>query len=199
MLAFIARVEPSSQELLDQDTKRLVIRFQEGEREVFDEIYLRHYGAIYGYAHSTLRSSHDSEDAAQQVFVRAFLALADYEIRGAPFRAWLTVIARNIINDSLRMSQRVLVEDPTELRARQEVIGAQRESDLDWLSRREVAHHVGRLPDSQREVVVLRHLLDLSYDQIAARIGASAQAAEHLHSRAIRVLEGRLAAGPVPA
>ena len=192
-LVFVEREEPSDQESLDADTKRLVTGFQSGEDDVFDEIYLRHFDTVYGYAHAAVRNSHDAEDAAQQVFVRALQALPDYEVRTAPFRAWLFRIARNVVMDSLRSGNRVIVEPPDELAERREAVVEDVDADLSWLTEREVAAQVELLPRAQREVIVLRYLLDLPYDEIAGLTGGTARAAKHLHTRAIRVLEGRLA------
>jgi RNA polymerase sigma-70 factor (ECF subfamily) len=192
-IAFVQRVEPDDQESLDADTKRLVTAFQAGDQETFDEIYLRHFDTVYGYAHAAVRNSHDAEDAAQQVFVRALQALPGYEVRASPFRAWLFRIARNVVMDSLRSGSRMVVEPPDELVQRQEAVAVDTDADLSWLTEREVAAQVEMLPRAQREVIVLRYLLDLPYDEIGGLLGETARAAEHLHTRAIRVLEGRLA------
>ena len=191
-LGFVERVEPTDQEALDMETKRLVIRFQAGEEFAFEEIYLRHYGSVYGYAHAAVRNGHDAEDVAQQVFTRALQALPEYEVRASSFRAWLLRIARNLVLDSLRRSKRLVVQDPAELGSRQEALGAQGRGDLDWLSEREVINQMELLPRPQREVIVLRYLLDLPYADIARLIDGTPQAARHLHTRAIRVLQGRL-------
>lgn len=192
-LLFLERAEPSDQEKLDAETKRLVARWQSGEEGLFDEIYLRHFGSVYGYAHAALRSGQDAEDAAQDVFVRALEALPGYEIRSAPFRAWLLRIARNVVLDCVRRSKRLLVEDPADLTSRREAMAVQQgqgQVTLDWLSKREVVHRVERLPRGQREVIVLRYLLDMPYEQIAGLTGQTPRAARHLHSRAIELLNG---------
>ena len=190
-LVFLERVEATDQETLDADTKRLVARWQAGERSIFDEIYLRHFGSVYGYAHAALRSGQDAEDAAQDVFIRALEALPGYEIRAAPFRAWLLRIARNVVLDSVRRSKRLIVEDPADLSSRREALAIQQgygQVTLDWLSKREVVHRVELLPRGQREVIVLRYLLDMPYEEIAGLTGQTPRAARHLHSRAIELL-----------
>jgi RNA polymerase sigma-70 factor (ECF subfamily) len=188
-LVFIDRLEPSDQATLDADTKRLVARFQSGEQEIFDEIYMRHFGSVYGYAHAAVRNGPEAEDVAQEVFLRALQALPDYEIRSVAFRSWLLRIARNAVMDSLRRSRRLVVEDPSVLTSRTEALRPDHgQSGLEWVSRREIARRVERLPRAQREVIVLRYLLDLPYEEIAGLTDQTPRAARHLHSRAIRIL-----------
>ena len=187
-IVFLERVEPRDQAALDADTKRLVARFQSGEESLFDEIYMRHFGSVYGYAHTVVRDGQEAEDAAQEVFTRALQALPNYEIRAVPFRAWLFRIARNVVMDSLRLSRRVVVEDPTVLSSRREGPVDQGHGGLEWVSRREIAKRVERLPRAQRQVIVLRYLLDMPYDEIAGLIDETPRATRHLHSRAIRLL-----------
>jgi RNA polymerase sigma-70 factor, ECF subfamily len=187
-LVFMERLEPNDQGALDADTKRLVVRFQLGEESLFDEIYMRHFGPVYGYAHAAMRNSEEAEDVAQEVFTRALQALPEYEIRAVPFRAWLFRIARNVVMDSLRRTRRLVVEDPAVLSSRREAIVDQGHGGLDWVSRRDIARRVERLPRAQREVIVLRYLLDLPYEEIAGLIDQTPRATRHLHSRAIRLL-----------
>jgi RNA polymerase sigma-70 factor (ECF subfamily) len=192
-LVFLDRIQPTDQEALDMETKRLVTRFQAGDESVFEEIYLRHFGSVYGYAHAAVRNGHDAEDVAQQVFIRALQSLAAYEVRDSSFRAWLLRIAKNLVLDSLRLSNRLVVEDPADVGSRKEALGAEQRVALDWLSEREVINQMELLPRPQREVIVLRYLLDLPYSDIARLTDATPRTARHLHTCAIRSLQSRLA------
>jgi RNA polymerase sigma-70 factor (ECF subfamily) len=151
---------------------------------------------VYAYARVALRDTHEAEDVTQLVFMRVLQAIGGYEVRpGKPFRAWLFRIARNAVLDTLRTRQRLEVEDPAQLDIRRDAEAAEKASaTLSWLSESDVAFLVERLPEAQREVLVLRYMLDLSTDQTAAVMDRSTKAVRQLQSRALRTLEQRLTA-----
>jgi RNA polymerase sigma-70 factor (ECF subfamily) len=144
-----------------------------------------------------LKDHHEAEDVTQQVFIRALAGLGRYELRPAvPFRAWLFAIARNVIVDAVRQLHSLRPEPPEDVEAMREHEPAPGHigDTLEWLSDREVAMFVERLPLAQRQVLVLRFMLDLSGEQIAQVLGRSHLAVRQLQTRALQSLEQRLAA-----
>jgi RNA polymerase sigma-70 factor, ECF subfamily len=160
------------------------------------QLYMRYFDGVYGYARLALRDSHEAEDVAQQVFVNVFQALPRYELRKTqPFRAWLFRIARNAVVDSMRRQQRFTVEDPARIDLRRDApVSEQARSALAWLSDGDMALFVERLPDAQRDLIVLRFMLDLRTDEIATILDRSPKAVRKLQERALRNLEERLVA-----
>jgi RNA polymerase sigma-70 factor (ECF subfamily) len=201
LLVFVERLEPSTQELEDIDSARLVMRFQAAERETFSLLYLRYFDAIYSYMRVMLRNRVEAEDATQQVFISAFEALPRYERRDVPFRAWLFVIARNESLKRIQQSTRAEVVDPAEVnQRREETLSAPGVDALQWITDRELLLLVERLPLAQRQVLMLRYLHDLTAAQTGAVIGRSAADVRMLQSRALRFLRARLTAlGRAPA
>jgi DNA-directed RNA polymerase specialized sigma24 family protein len=65
---------------------------------------------------------------------------------------------------------------------------------LDWISDRELVLFVDRLPLAQRQVLLLRYMLDLTHAQIAEVLDRTPDDVRALHSRALRFLRTRLAA-----
>jgi RNA polymerase sigma-70 factor (ECF subfamily) len=196
-LVFLERLEPSTEGSRDAESKRLVTRYQAGDEAVFGELYLRYFNPVYTYARVALKRHHEAEDVTQQVFIRALGALGRYELRAAvPFRAWLFAIARNVIVDAVRELHSLQPESPEDLEALREHERAPGDvgDTLDWLSDREVAMFVERLPLAQRQVLVLRFMLDLSGEQIAQVLGRSHLAVRQLQTRALHSLEQRLTA-----
>jgi RNA polymerase sigma-70 factor (ECF subfamily) len=196
-IVFIERLEPSDQHSEDLDTARLVTRFQAGERDIFAELYMRYFDRVYGYFSVALNDRHTAEDLAQQVFAKVLEALPRYERRRRSlFRAWLFTIARNEAITELKRRGRSEVTAPEGLeRARNET-----EPDghdlpvLDWLSDRELALFVERLPLAQRQVLVLRYMLGFDYSEIAGILGRSVVDVRSLNSRGLRYLRERLIA-----
>jgi RNA polymerase sigma factor (sigma-70 family) len=197
-LLFVERLEPSGQESEDRDTARLVAAIQAGDSERFAELYMRYFDRVYGYLNVVFRDSHEAEDAAQQVFLNVLEALPRYERRTQPFRAWMFVIVRRHALERLEKSHRVDVVDPVELNRRSEANGeAQAEpgvSALDWISDPELLLFVERMPSAQRQVLMLRYMLDLDYGDIAKLMDRKIDDVRMLHHRARRFLEQRLRA-----
>jgi RNA polymerase sigma-70 factor (ECF subfamily) len=194
-LRFVERVLAPTEQAEDRDTARLVARIQAGDGEAFGELYMRYFDRVYGYLRVVFNDSHAAEDATQQVFMRVMEALPDYEHRG-PFRGWLFTIARNHALTELRKRNRLEVTDPADLNRRREA-GAEDEADLaalDWITDRDLLLFIERLPLPQRQVLLLRYMLDLPHAQIARILDRSPDDVRMLQSRAQRFLRERLTA-----
>jgi RNA polymerase sigma-70 factor (ECF subfamily) len=180
----------------DTDSARLVARFQTGDNGAFEALYMRYFDRVYSYLWLVLRNPVEAEAAAQQVVVRVFETLPAYEQRGKPFRAWLFTIARNHAISQLRRRGETVVEDPDELGRRQDAPdpGSEPLSVLDWISDAELLLFIERLPATQRQILVLRYMLDLSYAQIAEVLGRTPSDVRRLQHRALKFLRERLRA-----
>jgi RNA polymerase sigma-70 factor (ECF subfamily) len=201
-LVFVERLEPSTKRREDTDTARLVARIQSGDRDAFALLYMRYFGRVYGYLRILLRDEAEAEDGVQHVFMKVFEALGRYELRRQPFRAWLFTIVRNHALNQLARQQRLEPVDPAEISRRQDEQSAGEEDTwaLDWLNDRELLLFVERLPLAQRQVLLLRYMLDLSHRDVAAILGRSAEDVRGLQHRALRSLRERLVAiGRAPA
>lgn len=193
-LRFVERVELGARRTEDIESNRLVARLQAGDESAFNLLYLRYFDRVYGYARVALRDSHEAEDVAQQVFMRVISAIPRYQARpGVPFRAWLFRIARNAVIDALPKRQRTQPEDPAKLDLRREASAKEEvEAALGWLTDADVYLFVERLPVAQRQVLVLRYMLDLTTDEIAEVLDRTTKSVRQLQSRALRTLEDRL-------
>ena len=196
-LAFVELVKPSAQQLEDEEARRLVVAFQGGDQGAFEELYLRYFNHVYTYLRVLFRDDvHEAEDLTQQAFTNVFAALDRYELRKQPFRAWLFVIVRNLAFSQLDRRNRSEPVDPAELTSRHE--GSTPEEPnldaVDWISDRELFMLVARLPLSQRQVLVMRHMLDLSTKDIARLLERTPADVRTLEHRGRRFLEQRLTA-----
>jgi RNA polymerase sigma-70 factor (ECF subfamily) len=202
-LTFVERLEPSDQHHEDLDTARLVTRFQAGDNEVFAELYMRYFDRVYSYLRLALDDDHAAEDSTQQVFLKVMEALPRYERRTQPFRAWLFTIVRNHAIRYLEKRGRMEVVDPVELTDRQPDPAGTEPAEafgvLGWISDRELLMLIERLPAAQRQVLMLRYMMDLTTTDIASILGRSSEDVRALQSRALRFLQQRLTAlGRVP-
>jgi RNA polymerase sigma-70 factor (ECF subfamily) len=196
-LRFVERVAPTEEQAEDVDTARLVTRIQSGDREGYSDLYMRYFDRVYAYLRMLLRDSHEAEDLAQQVFVKMLESLSDYERRRQPFRAWLFTIVRHLALAHLRRQRRVQLTEPSEIarrRERDELEPAPDASALRWIADRELLLFVERLPASQRQILVMRFMLDLQPSEIAEMLDTTSAAVRQAQTRAIAVLRERLAA-----
>jgi RNA polymerase sigma-70 factor (ECF subfamily) len=162
-----------------------VARAKQGDREALRHLYVRYADNVYSYVMSIVRNHHEAEDVTQQVFAKLADSLRHYEDRGAPFLSWLVRLARNAAIDQLRSRRAVPVAEPIERLAPTEE-GSARE-------RRETLRSaLERLPEDQREIIVLRHLGGLAPAEIAQRLGRSESAVNGLHHRGRRALRAEL-------
>jgi RNA polymerase sigma-70 factor (ECF subfamily) len=194
-LVFIERIEPSEQTAEDIETNRLIVRYQGGDPQAMELVYMRYFERIYGYSRLLLRSYHEAEDVAQQVFANVIEALPRYEVRPEqPFRFWLFRITRNTALKALARSGRLQLEEVAEIERRVERPTPAALELVNWLSDNDLAILVERLPMAQRQTLILRYALELSSDEIATVLDRSPTAVRLLQHRALRMLEQRLTA-----
>jgi RNA polymerase sigma-70 factor (ECF subfamily) len=176
----------------DEDPWTAIALAQRDDELGFRYLYLHYADNVYSYVRTILRDDHEAEDVTQQVFTTLLTRIQSYEKRGVPFSAWLLRIARNAAIDHLRRSRMVLAE---------EVRGTEHEIDEIGQDRRwSLTAALENLPEDQRQVVILRHLIGLSPPEIAERMGKTESAVHALHHRGRRKLRGHLVeAGSAPA
>src|SRR5690348_2930673 len=134
-------------------TRLAVARAKEGDQDALRYLYVSYSHNIYGYVRSIVRDDHEAEDVTQHVFAKLMTSLVKYDDRGVPFFAWLIRLARNVAIDHLRANRLTPTEtvlDPA----------CDSGTDLDWGETVRAA--LAALPDEQREVVVLRHIIGLT-------------------------------------
>jgi len=85
------------------DDLRLIMRFKDGNLSAFEELVLKYQDKIYTLCRYMLRNVHDAEDAAQDVFFKAYRNLKDFK-PDASFYTWLYRIGINTCLDYRRKS-----------------------------------------------------------------------------------------------
>jgi RNA polymerase sigma-70 factor (ECF subfamily) len=152
------------------DEAQLVDRLREGDPRAFEELVIAYQHRVFGVALRMLGSRAEAEEAAQEVFLRAHRAMADF--RGdAKLSTWLYAIASRLCMNRLASGERRLLREGEETLAR---IPSGHASPADELERseRDAALHraIAELSDERRMVVVLRDLEGLSYEEIASAL-----------------------------
>ena len=166
-----------------EKTRLAVARAKEGNQEALRYLYVCYSHNIYGYVRSIVRDEHEAEDVTQHVFAKLMTSIVKYDDRGVPFFAWLLRLARNIAIDHLRANRLT----PTET-----VLDPDASSGIDLDQAETVRAALATLPEEQREVVILRHVVGLTPGEIADRMGRSESSIHGLHHRGRRALQREL-------
>lgn len=152
----------------------LVAAVLKGEQERFSDLVQRYQGRLVNYLFRLLRSTQEAEDLAQEVFFKLYQALDRYDPK-YKFSTWLFRVAQNAAIDRIRKRRLQLVsmdrqgtgdEDFGTWEFPSPDPGPYR--DLRNLERGEaIQRAIDSLPWDYRELIVLRHYGELSYDEIA--------------------------------
>ena len=163
-MASVVTIEPTV-----VNDRELVARCQGGNEAAFDELVRRHQGRAFNVAWQLLRNREDATEVAQDAFVRIYRTLAGF--RGeCEFTTWLHQIVVNLAHNKHRWwCRRGRLETETFGDDRQltapmaapDMTAAQREFA------RTLSRRIAELPAPYREVLVLRNVEDLSYEEIA--------------------------------
>jgi len=154
-----------------QDEFRLVGLAREGDRQAFGELVRRHASNVRRLAAGILGDASEAEDAAQEVFVKAWRGLKGFKSESS-FSTWVHRITVNHCRDVLRRRRRGgwltldgLIEVVAGRRAMDE--GKPDETAGETDAKDELRQVLGGLPEDYRTVLLLRELNGLSYEEIA--------------------------------
>lgn len=158
----------------------LLARARQGDTRAFDELVTMHREKIYMHAYQIVRNEDDAMDIAQDTFIRAWRSLAKFDGK-ASFTSWLYRIATNAAIDVCRKRQsrpQVELESvPMKVDAASHTTPSQPAAPGEGMDRAEIKRRVeaafALLSPEHRAVVVLKELDDLSYEEIAKRVGCS--------------------------
>jgi RNA polymerase sigma-70 factor (ECF subfamily) len=161
----------------------LVLRCQTGDETAFAELVARYSARLRYYLRKMLGDAHAAEDLLQEVWLDVFRGLARLADVAA-FPAWLYRLARDRVYRELRRRRphRSLQDDPAEEGPEEEFSAEDAE---------QIHAALDRLSPEQREVLVLRFLEDMSYEDIARVAGCplgTVRSRLHHAKRALRAL-----------
>lgn len=155
----------------------IVQRVLEGDTNAFEELVLEYEKKVYNVALRMLNNSEDAADMTQEAFIKAYNSLSGF--RGdSKFSVWLTRIVSNLCLDFLRSRNR----RPTVSLSMEDEDGEDVQLDIAdtsqspeqllerSLTRESVRRGLQSLPEDYREILLLREIQGLSYDEIAAAL-----------------------------
>ena len=163
---------------LGPDDSVLITLYRNGNEAAFNQLVDRYQSKVFTTLFLIVKDQDVAEDLLQDVFVKVIHTLnSDKYNEEGKFHPWLLRIAHNLAIDHFRKAKRyptILLEDGSNLlnslnfaseSSEQQQI---KEETLVW-----VRNLVDELPEAQKEVVIMRHYLDLSFQEIAEQTGVS--------------------------
>ena len=184
------RLTLEADSVVDPDAA-VVLRVKSGDTEAFEELVRGHSRRVFSTLAGILGSQDDARDAAQDVFLKAFEKLGQFEGR-SKFSTWLLSIAINTGTDFLRQRKPVELlggeDEDDDFRPRQVQRWADDPEQIFSASQRNelVREAILRLPEKYRVALILRDINQLSTEEAASVLELSVSALK------ARVLRGRL-------
>src|SRR5918997_2033378 len=155
-------------------TDSLIEQCLSGDQVAWEAVVRQNWRKVFNVAYKFVGRHDEAEDLTQDIFLKIFKALASFD-RRANFQTWIISISRNLCIDhyrSVRKERQTIARDvdSNDLQPASSERGpyaAAEHQDLRELLRAAL----GKLPTTLRTAVVLRDLQELSYQEIADRLG----------------------------
>lgn len=155
----------------------LLSRYRQGDAVAMDQLVDRHGASVYAFVRRTLGPTPHVDDLTQEVWLRVIRRSDSFDGR-ARFTTWLFTVTRNTCIDHLRRVQRrrpKITPPVTEASFQLDDVADPGPPIVESLARREltafVEEAVGELPESQREIFLLREQTDLTFAELAELLG----------------------------
>jgi RNA polymerase sigma-70 factor (ECF subfamily) len=165
----------------DESDEALMLRYQRGDVRAFEVLLTRHRKPVFHFLLRFVRDKAQAEDLLQEVFLRVIKGAASYE-RQAKFTTWMYTIARNLCVDAARRGKHrraqsldAPMNDETDGATLLDKIpdgqpGAERKTIGKELHGK-LAAAIDKLSEEQREVFLMRELMDMPFKDIADIVG----------------------------
>lgn len=157
----------------------LVNQFIAGNQQAVEQLIKRHKRKVFTYILIIVRNKEQAEDLFQETFLKVFKSLREgkYTDDGR-FLGWVMRIAHNLIIDNVRKDKRLKTVSRDDYEY--DIFNQRKYSESfseQVVVKNEVEHDVRRLveelPDVQKQVVIMRHFMDMSFKEIAEETGVS--------------------------
>jgi len=186
------------------EVEELVARCQAGNLDAFDDLVARYQRFVFTTVYQHLGSTDEVEDIAQEVFLRVFKFIHRY--RGqASFETWLYKVVLNYIRTHQRRKSllgRLFYEPPARGEEADKSfdtvsqLAAETEDPASSMEHRrmveEIMDAVRSLPRMYREVLIMREVSEMSYEEIAEVLGLSLGTVKSRINRARDLLRSKV-------
>lgn len=156
--------------------EELIARFQQGDSDAFAELVARYKDPLYNYVSRMLKDNVFAEDIVQETFVRVYRNRDRYQ-QIAKFSTWIYTIAINLTKTEIRrqslrrfFSISGFSEDGKTFELPDTRINLEKSAE-DTILNDHIRKSINKLPRVFKEVVILRDIQELSYEEISKIVG----------------------------
>ena len=187
------------------DDRTLIERFKNGDEDAFDQLVRKYSNRADSIAYGSLANREDAEEVAQDVFIRTHRAMPFFRGDSA-FTTWMYRIATNLAKNKYRWNKTRGSKVTDSLNAPIEGTGGDDALYRDALDEslspdealqfkeleRRTTEELQNLPDMYREILVLRNIREMSYEDIAQMLSCKLGTVKSRIARAREELRKRL-------
>jgi len=183
----------SMNKINENSDSEIIVQVIHGDTELYAEIIRRYQGRIYSCAYAITQNSHDAADVAQEVFVRFYKNIEQFDTR-RPLSPYLMTIAINCTRNLFRDRKMKFVESEEENKDIMENISDSSPNPVEAISIAEksskIREMVNNLPISMREICALFYLSEKSCSEVAQILNISESSVKTgLHRARKKLLE----------
>jgi RNA polymerase sigma-70 factor (ECF subfamily) len=159
-----------------------------GDKEAFGLLYDHYQGPVYRFLFYRTRSTQLAEDLTSETFFRALRSMSGFRWQGKDFGAWLMTIARNLCTDHFKAGRTRLEQTTEDMSAHDDTTEGPESAVLASVTNELLMKALTKLPDEQRDCLIMRFLQGLSIAETAQVLGRSDGAVKQLQLRGVRNL-----------
>ena len=173
MISLVENKTAAEKRITDEE---LIKRFQDGDVDSFTELVMRYKDPLFNYVSRMMKDRVFAEDIVQETFVRVYRNRDRYQ-QIAKFSTWIYTIAINLTKTELRrqslrrfFSLSGMADNGKSFELPDHKVNLEKTAE-DSILGQQVREAIEKLPKTFREVIILRDIQELSYDEISKIVG----------------------------
>ena len=173
MISLVENKTAAEKRITDEE---LIKRFQDGDVDSFTELVMRYKDPLFNYVSRMMKDRVFAEDIVQETFVRVYRNRDRYQ-QIAKFSTWIYTIAINLTKTELRrqnlrrfFSLSRMADNGKSFELPDHKVNLEKTAE-DSILGQQVREAIEKIPKTFREVIILRDIQELSYDEISKIVG----------------------------
>lgn len=190
--------QATSSEVDGAERERLIALVElarQGDKDAFGLLYDHYQASVYRFLYYRTRSQALAEDLTSETFFRALRSMNSFRWQGKDFGAWLMTIARNLTTDHFKSGRTRLEMTTEDMSPHDDTTEGPESAVLAGLTNEALLTALTKLPDEQRECLIMRFLQGMSIAETAKALNRSDGAVKQLQLRGVRNLAKLLPEG----